>query len=527
MYSCSRIFYRMLLTVVTPQTTRKAILLAFSLFPVFVSFAADSTATGGTNSMDGDVLDHLIGVTIILFILSVITEKLTQLIRKYSPFIRPGMRLHGKKVSRVWRNIRKKQIDGTRMDNKIEREVNSLSFVIGLLIATIFCVDLFHMFVAASPADYLYWTQARSDFYFEEYKWGYRLPLLLVSFSLTGFFLTFGSKFFHDLLDSLFQAKNLKRKLVDENTFTADSIEQFDEFLDKTFSDLIGAAISQNRNLLEVSDAVSPPMHGRMRLNGKLVDCIDIHLKGNDRGNLPQIVPVKLGSGRTVTVRVNAILGVDKPSVSVLQGDTAANQLTSGFKGTICCKVMRDGVESLLTCSHVVTGGTADNLLGSTVAKPAQIAGTDNGNFIFGLCTDEFDIALLSPDTTDFAYVIHPKKERRPALTDILHTRVRVVCRGKAIKKGIVVNDRVLQPVEIEYKGNISHSLINLIVLSDVSEINGTTVYSRVVVPGDSGGCVYDESDMPIGMIVASNNKFSYAIPIVSILNKLSATIIK
>lgn len=476
--------------------------------------------------MTTDVLDSMISVTIILFILSTIVEKLTNLIRKYSPFIRPGDCMHGKTISRVWRNIRKKQMSSSRMDDRIEREVNSLSFVIGLLIAIIFCVDLFQMFVSPNPSDYLYWTEPRWKWYWAKGEWGYRIPILLISFCLTAFFLTFGSKFFHDLLDNLFQVKNLKRKLNDQNTFTADNIQQFDEFLNKSFSDIIQLAIDQNRALLSVPDAVSPPMHGRLKQNDRLIDCIDIHLSGTSRGNLPQSVLARLDSGRTVVIQLNVIVGVEKPTVSVLQGDTTANKKNAGFKGTICCKVIKDGREGLLTCSHVATGGRPDNLQGDITPEPAKIGGADDGDFTFAICTDEFDVAILSPDSTSFNYRINPARERSPSLSDILHTNVRVVCRDKDFKTGTIVNDRVLEPIEIDYKGG-KHSLMNLLVISKVSEANNTLTYSRVTVPGDSGACVYDENDMPIGMIVAGNNKFSYAIPIVRILNKLSATIIK
>lgn len=487
--------------------------------------ANDSTGTGKTTS--GDILDALIGVVIILFILSVITEKLTQLIRKYSPFIRPGDSLHKTKAASVWRNIRKKQTDGTLEDDKIEREVNSLSFVIGLSIAVIFCVDLFKMFISGSPSDYLYWTKERWWVLWDKCAWYYELPLLLISFCLTGFFLTFGSKFFHDLLDLLFQVKNLKRKMVDPNTYGSDNIQDFHEYLNKAYSDLIAMAIDQNRAVFSVADAVSPPMHGRMRVNGHLVDCIDIHVSGNRRNNIPQTVLVKLESGRTVRVPVNVILNVDIPTALIYQGDSTANTASDSYLGTICCKVKRNHNPALLTCSHVLTGGAATNYRGGEITVPAMIDGKSAGNFIYGLCTDEYDIALIDPGSNEFEYKIIPKEPRRPSLTDIRSTKVNVVCRDKTTKFGIVTNDCVPEPVEIRYAGNTKHSIMNLLVISDLTESNGETIYKGVTVPGDSGACVYDDDGTPIGMIVAGNDHFSFAIPIVSILNKLSATIIK
>src|SRR5437899_99248 len=109
------------------------------------------------------ILDSLISVVIILFILSVIVEKITQLIRRYAPFIKPGSKIRktrlGSYASSYWRNINKKQ-KGVfpEVDKRVEREVTSLSFVIGLAIALLFRVDLFKMFKEPDPRSVLFWS---------------------------------------------------------------------------------------------------------------------------------------------------------------------------------------------------------------------------------------------------------------------------------------------------------------------------------------------------------------------------------
>lgn len=471
-----------------------------------------------------DFLDALIAIAIILFILSVIVEKITQLIRQYSPFIkpRPGRRSRG--LRSYWRNIRQRQTGNKQIDKKIEREVTSLSFTIGLVIAFIFKVDLIALFKNPDPASQLFWDPNIYGYFKAHSFW--HAVLLLISIVLTGFFLAFGSKFFHDLVDTLLQIKNLKRKLVDEETYKVDSIEQLDEYLNKTYSDIIQVAIDQNRSALQTLSAVSPPMRGRMKKDGRYIDCIDIHLSGTSREMLPHRVQAKLTSGKTVNVMVHAIFDVDEPEVHAEQGDTAANQSTPTFKGTICCKINRDGEDFLLTCSHVFTGGTNDNNFGDIKPVPGNIGNTERGNFTYALCTSEMDIALLSPQSTVFTYAITPKEERKPVPSDIQHTLVKVVCRNKKIKHGIIVNDKVNEPVMITYNG-VKHGISNLLVISNVKESGDEILYSGVTVKGDSGACVYDHLDRPIGMIIAGNRKFSFAIPIVDIVGSLSAKIIK
>lgn len=467
-----------------------------------------------TTSPNPDMLDTMISVVIILFILSVINEKLVQLIRKYSPFT---------KRSGIWKHIRYKQTGSTPMDNKIEREILSLSFWVGFIICLLFRVDIFEMFRTQDTASTLYWTTDIWYSYWEGYEWLYKIPLLLLSFSLTAFFLTFGSKFFHDLLDTLFQVKNLKRKMADENTFDVDSVEQLDDYLNKTYSELIQTAIDQNRVALTPVEAVSPPMRGKMKQNGKLIDVIDVHLKGKSKGTLPSTVQAKLGSGKMINFIVRPIYEVGVTTVSVGQGATIGDEKTSDYLGTICCRVERNGEERLLTCSHIVTGGTAENLFGDlTHPDGAVIAGQGGSLFTYAICTEQFDLALAAPEDSVFSYRIQPRKGRNPAPSDILRTKVKVVCRN-SIKEGVIVNDCVSDPYELTYKNDQPHSLSNLMVISRIDD-NGD--FNGVIVGGDSGACVYDEDDHPIGMIVAGNDKFSFAIPIMNILSKLKAKIV-
>jgi hypothetical protein len=494
------------------------------LFIVFginnVCYAQDS---GPDKAPKPDILDSLIAIAIILFILSVIVEKITQLIRKYSPFIKPKQKLGKTQLGTVWKNINKKQIgEDAELNKRVEREVNSLSFVIGLLIAFAFRVDLFKMLRADDPRDVLFWSENA------KYNW-LENTLFVLSIALTGFFLTFGSKFFHDLLDTLFQIKNLKRKVADENTYQAENIQQFDEYIEKSYSSLIETAIQQNQQALSSPDSTGPPMHGKMIKNGKLVDCIDIHVQGNDRKNIPYSVQVKLEKGQVITVPVNVIYQVSKPDALTAQGDTVANSGSSQFKGTVCCKLKRnaDNRLSLLTCSHVMTGGKGENFFGTLSNEiAADISDSGKGKFFWALCNDRFDIALVEAIQNNFKYQITPSKERSVGPADILSTNIKVVRQqGRGISEGKIVNHRVLRSIMIQYSDG-EFGIANLILLSNVTSSEEDTNYTTLTAPGDSGACVYDDQNRPIGMIIAGNNKFSYAIPIVDILSKTNSTLI-
>src|SRR5690606_11324241 len=128
---------------------------------------------------------------------------------------------------------------------------------------------------------------------------------------LTGFFLSFGSKFFHDLLDTLMQVKQYKRKLNTQETFELESVADLKEFLEASNSDVLRAAYEQNQalfadaNIRDVTyGTVETPSGRRMALH--------VHLKDAETGGLPQAIAYKLSSGRTIPVRVIYHTDVDQ-----------------------------------------------------------------------------------------------------------------------------------------------------------------------------------------------------------------------
>lgn len=472
--------------------------------------------------MKPDITDSLIAIAIMLFILSTIVEKITQLIRSYAPFTGKKSR-NGKRnnaATRLWRNINRKQTGLYRdLDLKTQREVSSLSMVIGFVIALIFKVDLIRMMFVDDPRKILFWG---GNVKYEGFDW----VLLAISIFLSAFFLSFGSKFFHDLLDTLLQVKNLKRKLVDEETYKGERVEAIAEYVDRTYEEIVQTAIEQNRSVLIAPNAMAPPMHGRTFQDGKLTDCVEIHLKDGNRNSIPETIAAKLDKGKIVKVPVNVVYDVEQPAALVAQGDTVANALSPSFKGTICCKINWRNKTSLLTCSHVLTEGRGNNRLGDLdPPEPATIRDQDDGNFIYAICDDQYDLALVDPDDHQFTYSITPKNERELTPSDNITTKVKVVCRSKPPKEGAVVIFRARDSIGIKYEPNDIFGLRDLIILSQVTVVNGVNTYKGITEPGDSGACVFDSNNHPIGMIVAGNSKFSYAIPMTSILKRLNATI--
>lgn len=147
-------------------------------------------------------MDKLIEIGIILFILSLISERLTNYIKLYLPILRQD-----KETPPEVKDLEKQR----KRVQKRERITFLLALVCGLVTAFASKADLF-LLINTPTVEY---TKAL-DLGWEGYKEsGGKLFQTLLGCFLTGIFLSFGSKFWHDALDLLFQIKNLRRKAVE------------------------------------------------------------------------------------------------------------------------------------------------------------------------------------------------------------------------------------------------------------------------------------------------------------------------
>lgn len=130
-----------------------------------------------TANLDGQS-DVLISVTLTLFMLSLVTEKISNLIKMYFP------------------SFYIKNEDPIE-ENKRSRKIMLLTGSIGIMVAFLYNADFFQMIKENGNIE----------------------PFTLPTFTgaigciVTGIFLSQGSKFFHDLLDTILYFKDAKRAL--------------------------------------------------------------------------------------------------------------------------------------------------------------------------------------------------------------------------------------------------------------------------------------------------------------------------
>lgn len=134
--------------------------------------------------------DALIVLLTILLPLSFIAERITNLIKLFIPegFLGLG-------------NVRYKE-DDPIMEKKRERRIFAISLISGELVAFALKADLFTIINQGAFG----WTNSTTG-----HSW-------IIGCVFTGFFLSWGSKFWHDLLEILLEMKNIRRVNVKAKT---------------------------------------------------------------------------------------------------------------------------------------------------------------------------------------------------------------------------------------------------------------------------------------------------------------------
>lgn len=479
---------------------------------------------------NGDLLDQLLALAILLFVMSVITEKFVSLIRKYIPHLRSWFavkKIYGTYVMpayerSVTRHFVQETYDPAKHDDWFkEREVMVLSIVIGFAIAWMSKANFFDLLVALGA------TGLATG----EETWSLvKVFRFIIGLFLTGFFLSFGSKFFHDLIDTLLQVKNLRRKMNDEKLFQVESIKQFDEYLRVGESDVIRLAINQHNEALMKNANVTSIAIGTSTKSGRKVKSLHVHLTGKSDGTIPSELPVTMPSGATTTVPVEIMESVGRAKIAIGPGTEIANETKREFRGSFGC-VLKRGAEPhrfVLTCSHVLTGGTSEDRMGRipTTERDEVVqfqTGATLGDWFYGVRNDLFDVALVLTQDGDLNNVIDgtPIVKARDVTTADINNEIAVRLHGAktgSLKEGILLNREAV--AELDYADR-TVTMHDLIVVGRRSNSKFESLSQR----GDSGSVVIDAQGNALGLIVAGSSSFSYAIPMTSILKLLSMQI--
>lgn len=292
------------------------------------------------------------------------------------------------------------------------------------------------------------------------------------------------------------------------------------------YDELLQMAIDQHIDAIRKIKGYTD-MHIGLSSNPKTPEsrCIIINTSLNNRNDFPSTLSVKLASGETYQVNTEVVTGSGVAKINAGSGDGVCNQNTTMMNGTICCAVVPTRTPeaiSYLTCSHVLSGGDLLDKGGEiTTDRDTVLSPTYNfapiGNWSYGTLNNNFDIALVDSS----GYQIPTSSGLQQPVNYLpAHIGKKVFIKGNLTQCEAFIIGKSNEPVPFQYNNTI-HTLNNLIKLSRYP-------YNHIglTVGGDSGAMVYfTDSNVPLGMVIGSNEQYTFVSPLADILTTLEARI--
>lgn len=464
---------------------------------------------------------------LILLLLSLITEKLTSLFRRSFS--------KGSWLTR--RTLPYAHLSGIEAGNndkkkKMERDVLLLSFFIGTVLTTAIKADLIAMLTSLDPRQTLFWaTDPYADRATGMEVFGTVLGLLL-----SGLVLSFGARIFHDLQDTLYEMKALRKKQAEGKSYQLTNNQQMDSFFHEALRQIAHAAIRQRaQELRQLPNVIG--VHEEVREeNGKLTTCAVVQLADNDTGKIPVELSQRMSAGTRFDIPIRLETNIDRPKANGGPGNAIAESNRVNYEGTLGCILQDpfDGAKYALTCSHVALAGDSRNWLGRTPDPRMDVVNltVPGGSDVYGpvsmaIRNAELDIALVGPLSGENANQLPDGlalSNVREVTADDINKATKVTMRGKNATQSGQIIMRNSGPVKIDYdRGESPKELSNLFVVARKNKDTGK--FQAISQGGDSGAAVYDEQGNVLGIVVAGSSQYTYVMPMISIIRQLDMTL--
>lgn len=508
-------------------------------------------------SPNSPYLDSLIYLGIVLLILSQITEKITTYIRNYIGVIYPpnGKYIKRKKTktflqkTTTWllagiaaldnvSDLARNKIQTIAKDekNKVEFAITKLSILIGFIIAIAFKADLFALIQTDQmPHTLLGWgaidiCPCKLDCWLEFSK-------VLPGCFATGFLLTFGSKFFHDLLELLYEVKRLRRKIADEYTYRAPDFEAMLQRIASGTDDPVRLVLLQHKDRLLYKYRNITSIARIFKENGNSL----LEIRVND-DNLEAIKKYEfnyLENGDLKKLPLDRIRFIEDAgdvlplgSGNLYVGDWVFNNSTSNNRGTLGFFATQGDALVMVTCYHALrTSRHSWDSLGDLDDSYNKVSGTialENGKsesreigiLIDGTINHWLDCAVvkLRPDINWWNEDPHGLGIFKVLNTAQVSIKSEVKINGAKSPVGVGIVRALENVVSVNYGSKIN-SLSDLICIENKDDPS-----IPLTQKGDSGAVVIDTNGNAVGMVVAGDGMLTYALPISRLMQAFDLT---
>lgn len=475
-------------------------------------------------------MEKIIPLVTALFLLSMICERIAEFFKNF---------LSSKKIKgyEITGDVLTKYPDQSEAELRRHYRILKLNLVCGFVTAFL-CHASFFDFLQnmENPGRMLKWP---AEFNFEiSFKAFLSSISFLLGCFLTGAFISLGSKFWHDLLDILLAVKNAKRSIEEATTqgpnFNALSV-------DEKFS-LITAVIKENKKTWKNSIknyrgvSIAEKLVGKDMLStGQLSIRFNVTKKEDIPAGVLNGVPAcvfyngySIPTDVLETGEAHAVVSPISPTEVPRPLGSSIGRENSKFSGTLGINAIV-GINGAkyncgLSCYHVLfpeelkkrtffigSSGDANIINNSSVLSPSTVdynSPITIGNVVAGKFTDFIDIGffitkpnLISDRVFEFG---KPAKLYELNQADERKLKVKICGRTSGIVKGTIFATKTY-PVINYFKGvdAFEHELLEMIQIEMKAQ------------RGDSGSAVLTEQgNQLVGIIVAVDSNYSYAIPI-------------
>lgn len=501
----------------------------------------------------------------VLFVLSQISERIANFLKlKLSDtwLLIPD----GKKRSfRRFFSFKNTKIKSTDPQKEKDREYRILKINIftGVIISFCFRTDFFCIVRNISnPTEHIGWQSIGNDFNLFKNTFSYShlgASIFIISTffgcTITGIFISFGSKFWHDTLDLVLQIKNYKSMLTQkgldqiQNNFSTLEVNQQEEIMD--------AAINENYNswktiypnivgcstgLKKTADQPLPINSIVFKVNSKIGDPL---LQQSEK--IPDEILYKGYRIPTDVVEYGIPISlITYPGANEIPSSIGTNVSLSAFLnyGTVSLKVKKENEDYLLSCFHVLCTNRLREL--NDISQGVELHNQVNG--------PPFNIIIPSANYLSD----HPGAESLGGyftdgkLTNEVDAAIARITNGSLINQtffydgqsmmvtGELLYDNMLNGMKLETFGCVSGHQVGVILDKKVQKtdvkIEGPSyrfifTFNKLVElnipcrPGDSGAPVLTASGKVAGIVVAGNLQTTFMIPFQFIKNALSISI--
>lgn len=483
-------------------------------------------------------LEHIIKLFTLLFLLSMVNERVADFLKHY---------LCGSRFFRIGDTLTKHPLSKPREDQRYFRilKINILS---GIIIATILKADMVNILSTIKNADAgIGWEHfvLKGNFFHQAIQ----ILLCATGIILTGCLISFGSKFWHDLLDILYAIKNVKRYVSEPATSQDMQMQRsFDLLSPEERDEVLKTAIYTLSPYWE--NTISN--YKRVAAGKKIIDnvpventCITFYVsgKGNMQTSVNPVPEYIFFSGFKIPTDVENDTGIfslhhdfKNPGDGTAPASPGESISRTGNKatGTISLKVTSEGKTFILSCYHVLFDTEYSNGIaevnepeGKKGTPPRAVkipgdavstGGTMLGKIARGKINHVIDagIAELTNETnlnTDIDFIGRPNGIYQVKTDDVDKLTARFCGARSGLVTGKLIRGCHAQTPAFESPIG-THFFTGMIQIEKCS------------VKGDSGAPVTDQYNRLIGIIEGSDDQFTYIIPIHTILHKLKVSII-